>query len=240
MSGLRNGGPKLMVAEHVARADDHGLVLMNQSVPAGLWRSFDDEDGFEVHGPGHVVEVGRGRHHRLMDFGELLLCAAALDADGVAQLLLARWHGRIDSEEAAEIDLTVDLDLQAFEGDSPHRALRDISHRHAGVERRQQMFLRIGEPVRYTKLARFVDVDGEPARHPFSADLEALDLRPAARLTLPGRRDAPVRLACCGVPPDALDQGEQIVDIDAVDDGRFGGLRLGDHDRPPLPEWWHE
>jgi len=27
MSGLRNGGPKLMVAEHVARADDHGLVL---------------------------------------------------------------------------------------------------------------------------------------------------------------------------------------------------------------------
>jgi hypothetical protein len=76
-----------MVAEHVARADDHVLVLMNQSGPAALVRSFDDEDGFEVHEPGHVVEVGRGRHHRIVDFGELLLGAAALDADDVVQLL---------------------------------------------------------------------------------------------------------------------------------------------------------
>ena len=68
-----------------------------------------------------------------------LLGAATLDADGVAQLLVARRHGGIESEEATEIDLTVGLDLQAFEGDPAHRALRHVSHRHAGVERRQQM-----------------------------------------------------------------------------------------------------
>ena len=70
-SGLRNSGPKLLVAEHVARADDHCLLL----------RSLDREGRFEDYGPGHVVR--RGRHHRLVDLGELLLATAALDADGV-------------------------------------------------------------------------------------------------------------------------------------------------------------
>ena len=46
-------------------------------------RSLDDEGWLEGHGPGHVVEVGRGRHHRLVDLGELFLGAAALDADDV-------------------------------------------------------------------------------------------------------------------------------------------------------------
>jgi hypothetical protein len=44
----------------------------------------------------------------------------------------------------------------------------------------------------------------------------------------------PVCLAFWGVPLDAIDQGKQIVDIDAVDDFRFGGLRLGKHDESPL------
>src|SRR5262249_60390059 len=126
----------------------------------------------------------------VVDFGELLLGAAAFDADDVVQLVVARRHGRIDSEEAVEVDFAIGFDLQAFEGDSPHRALRDIPYRHAGVERRQQMFLRIGEPIRSTELAGLVDVDGESARYPFRADLEAIDLRTAARLTLPGRGDA--------------------------------------------------
>jgi hypothetical protein len=96
------------------------------------------------------------------------------------------------------------------------------------------MFLRIGEPVRSAQFARFVDIDREPARHLFSADLEAFDLRTAVGLALPSRGDAPTCLAFCGIPPDAFDQGEQIVDIDAVDDFRFGGLRLGKHDESPL------
>src|SRR5215469_875853 len=99
------------------------------------------------------------------------------------------------------------------------------------------MFLRIGEPVRAAEFARLVDVDREPARHLFSADPEALDLRTAPRLALPGCGDVPVRFALCGVSPDALDQGKQVVDIDAVDDGGFGGLRLGNHDKRPLLAW---
>src|SRR4051812_22000366 len=89
-------------------------------------RSLDKEGRFEGHGPGHVVEIGRGRHHRLVDLGELLLGAAALDPDDVAQVLVARRHGGIDSEEAAEIKLAIGLDLQAFEGDPAHRALRYV------------------------------------------------------------------------------------------------------------------
>src|SRR5271154_7301491 len=100
------------------------------------------------------------------------------------------------------------------------------------------MFLRIGEPVRSSQFARFVDVDREPARHPIAADFEALDLRTASRLALPRRGDAPVCLAFGGVAPDAIDQGKQVVDIDTVDDVRLGGLRLGNHDRPPFVCWW--
>src|SRR3984893_3688317 len=203
-------------------------------------RSLDHEGRFEGHGPGHVVEVGRGRHHRLVDLGELFLGAAAFDADDVAQVLVPRRHGGIDTEEAAEIDFAIGLDLQAFEGDSAHRALRYVPHRHAGVERRQQMLLRIGEPVWSAQFARLVDVDREPTRHLFSADPEALDPRPAPRLALPSRCDPPIGLAFCGVLLDAFDQGKQVVEIDAVDDGRFNGLRLGNHDRPPLLGWWRE
>src|SRR5262245_55381090 len=45
-----------------------------------------------------------------------------------------RRHSRIDSEEAAEIDLAISLDLQAFDSAPAHRALRYVAHRHAGVE----------------------------------------------------------------------------------------------------------
>jgi len=45
--------------------------------------SLDDQSRPEVNWPRHVVEVRRGRHHRLVDLGELLPGAAALDADGV-------------------------------------------------------------------------------------------------------------------------------------------------------------
>src|SRR5258708_32227327 len=72
-------------------------------------RSLDDEGRFEGHGPGHVVKIGRGRHHRLVDLGELFLSAATLDADDVAQVFVPRRHGGIDSEEAAEVDLAIGL-----------------------------------------------------------------------------------------------------------------------------------
>jgi hypothetical protein len=41
-----------------------------------------------------------------------------------AEVFVARRHCGIDSEEAAEIDLTIGFDLKAFEGDSAHRTLR--------------------------------------------------------------------------------------------------------------------
>src|SRR5260221_5169264 len=169
-----------------------------------------------------------------MDFGELLFGAATLYADDVAQVFVARRYGGIDSEESAEVDLTDGLDREAFKGDSAHRALRHVSHHHAGVERCQQVFLWIGEPVRSANFDRFVDIDREPARHPLAADLESLDWRAAPCLALPGRGNAPVCLAFSGVPLDVIDKSKQVVDIDTVDDVGLGGLRLGKHDRSPF------
>src|ERR1700687_3889819 len=74
---------------------------------AHVRRSLDDQGRFESHRPGHVVEIGRSRHYRLVDFCELLPGAIALDANGVAQVLVALRHGRIDPEESAKIDLAV-------------------------------------------------------------------------------------------------------------------------------------
>src|SRR5262249_28532424 len=102
------------------------MIIETAQMSAPARRSLDDEGWFEGYGPGHVVEVGRGRHHRLVDLGELLLGAAAFDADGVAQVLVARRHGGIDPEEAAKVDLAIGLDLQTFEADTVHRALRHI------------------------------------------------------------------------------------------------------------------
>src|SRR5438270_2206067 len=100
------------------------------------------------------------------------------------------------------------------------------------------MFLRIGKTVRSSEFAGFVDVDGEPARHLFSADLITLDLCAAACLALPSRGDVPVRLAFCRCALDAVDQRKQVVDIDAVDDGGFGSLTLCTHDRSPFALAW--
>jgi hypothetical protein len=59
--------------------------------------------------------------------------------------------------------------------------------------------------------------------HLFSSDPEALDLGAAPRLALPGRGGVPVGSGFCGIVLDAFDQGEQVVEIDAVDDGGLGG-----------------
>jgi hypothetical protein len=56
-----------------------------------------------------------------VDLGELFFCAVTLDADGVAEIPVALQHGRIDSKEAAEIELAIGLDRQAFEGRSFRR-----------------------------------------------------------------------------------------------------------------------
>ena len=50
-----------------------------------------------------------------MDLGEFFLGAVALDADGVAQTLVARRHGWIDSEKAAEVDLAAANPAEAHE-----------------------------------------------------------------------------------------------------------------------------
>jgi hypothetical protein len=85
------------------------------------------------------------------------------------------------------------------------------------------MLLRIGETVRSAEFARFVDVDRELARHLLSAYLKTRDFRAAPRLALPCRGDVPFRLAFCRFSFDPLDQRKQVIDIDAVDDGGFGG-----------------
>src|SRR5262249_55675724 len=163
-------------------------------------------------GPRHVVEVGRRRHHRLVDLGELFFGATAFDADDVAQVFVARRHCGIDSEEATEINLTVGFNLQVLEGDSAHCALRHVPNHYAGVERANPVSLRFGKWFRPAYSARSFDVDRERTRPPFSADSKVLDLRTAPRLALPGRGDPPVCFAFCGVPPDAVDQGKQVVD----------------------------
>src|SRR5262249_52505023 len=154
-----------------------------------------------------------------------------LDADRIVECLVARQHGWVDSEEAAEVDVACDLDPQAFEHDTAHRALRHVADNHAGIERSQQIFLRIGEPVRSSKLARLIDIDCKPTRHPFFANREAIDFRAASRLALPRRRDTPFGHAICRVAPDALGQCKQVVDIDAVHDSGFNSLGLSRHDR---------
>jgi hypothetical protein len=57
------------------------------------------------------------------------------------------------------------------------------------------------------------------------ADPEAFHLRTTPRLALP----APVCLTSGGVLPDPIDEGKQVINIDAVDDSRFGSLRFGQH-----------
>ena len=165
-----------------------------------------------------------------MDLCKLLLGAVALDAHLVAQVLIASRHGWIDAEEAPEVDLAFGLDGEALESDIAHRALRHVAHRQAGIERRDQVFLRIGKPVRAAELARLVDVDREAARRLSAADAEALDFGAAARLRLPGRGDTPMSLTFRGIRPDALDQGEQVVEVDAVDDFWCNGVCVAIHD----------
>jgi hypothetical protein len=60
---LRLPQPKTHV--HLA-VPSEPLVCSRLAAPSR--RSFDDR--FEGHGPGHVVEIGRGRHHRHVDLGE--------------------------------------------------------------------------------------------------------------------------------------------------------------------------
>src|SRR5215472_6803965 len=194
---------------------------------------FDDEGRRESHGLGQVVEIGRCRHHHLVNLGKLLLGTVALDPHRVAQAAVASLYGRIDTEESAQVDFAFGLDGEALESDAAHRTLRHIPDHHAGIERRDQVFLRIGILVRAAELARFIDVDREAARHLIAAHAKALDLRTAVRLALPGRDDMPLGLALSGIPLDPLNQGKQVVDIDAVDDIRRNGHCVTIHDKSP-------
>src|SRR5215467_2070394 len=72
------------------------------------------------------------------------------------------------------------------------------------------------------------------ARHLIAAHAEALDFRTAARLALPRRDDMPLGLALRGIPLDPLNQGKQVVDIDAVDGIRRNGHCVTIHDESPF------
>src|SRR4051794_41515497 len=120
-----------------------------------------------------------------MDLGKLFLAAASLDADEVAQVLVPGRYRGVDPQKAAKVDLAFGLDLQLLDGDPAHRALRDVPHGHAGIERREQMFLGIGERIAAAEFGWLVDIDRKAARNRLSANSERFDLRSAVRLPLP-------------------------------------------------------
>lgn len=173
---------------------------------------------------GHVIEIGRGRHPRRMDLGELRRGAVTLEADSVAQALVSRRHVGIDPEEASEVDLTFGLDLEVFEGDPSGRALRYLAPGQAGVERRDQVVLEVGEGVAAAQFIGCVAVEREPARDLCAADREARDVGTAPGLALPGRGDTPGGLALRGVLRDTGEQCREGIDVETVD--HVGGDRL--------------
>src|SRR5262249_12490340 len=143
------------------------------------------------------------------------------------------WDGRIDAEKTAQVDLAFGLNGQAVESNASHGALRHITDRHAGVERRDQILLRVGEAVRPAELGRLVDIDREAARDHIAADADPLDPCPAALLPWPCRGPPPMGFAACRLALDALDQREEVIDIDAVDDFRRNGSCVTVHENAP-------
>src|SRR5262249_43940877 len=169
-----------------------------------------------------------------MDLGELLRGAVTSEADSVTQALVPRRNIGIDPEEASEVDLAFGLDRELCEGDPAEGALRHIAHGHAGIERRDQVFLGVGEGVAAAQFIGFVDVEREPARDLFAAYSEARDVGTAPGLALPGRGDTPGGLALRSV---LLDPGEQClegVDVDAVDYVGIGCHYEGVHAMSPV------
>src|SRR5204863_7588106 len=121
----------------------------------------DNQSWFQSHGVRKVEEIGRGCNHRLMDLGELLLGPVTFYTNGVAQALVARSHSRIYPEETSEIDLAFDLNLKPFESDPSDCALRRIPYCHAGVERCEEVFLRVSKGVAAAQFVWFIDVERE-------------------------------------------------------------------------------
>jgi hypothetical protein len=164
-----------------------------------------------------------------MDFNELLPGSAALDTNGVTQALVTVCHLRVDSKKTPQVDFTLSLDLQGFERDPADGALRHVPHRYAGIQRGDQMLLRIGKPVRATEFAGLIDIDREPARQVLPSDREPLHLGASSSLALPARSCAPGGGGFRDIALDTLDQGEEVVDAKAVNDLSFDGLCIGIH-----------
>ena len=101
-----------------------------------------------------------------MDLSELLLCTAALDTDGVTQALVAVCHFGVEPKKTPQVDFTLGLDLQGFERNPADSALRHVPHRDAGIQRGDQMLLRIGKLVRATKFAglRYIAIEALNSR----------------------------------------------------------------------------
>ena len=135
----------------------------------------------------------------------------------------------IDAQKAAQVDLARGLDLEGFDLDSFQRRQRHIADRHAGVERSNQVLLRVGELIGAAKLVGLVDVEGELPLDVFPRHLESLDMRAALSLSLPAVGHPPAGLAIGRVVPHAVDEGFQVVHVDAVDDTGFVCFRKCSH-----------
>ena len=103
------------------------------------------------------------------------------------------------------------------EFDAFERANGAVSDDHAGVERGEQMFLRIGVLVGAAEFQRFVDLDREIFGDPFAANRAAGHAGVRPRAAPPMRGDLPISLAFGGIAADRCHGAAQSAGVDAVD-----------------------
>src|SRR5262245_34414523 len=158
---------------------------------------------------------GRG-HYGAVDFLELFRCAVAPEVNRVAELFVTCLYGRINAQETAKVDVAVGLDAQFLELDTFVRAEGAIPHNHAGVERGEKVFLRVGILIRAAQLQRLVHFDGEVPGNLFAPNYVTGYTRVGAGSAAPVRGDLPIRLALGGVFGDRVNGAAQGFGVDAV------------------------
>src|SRR5262249_52797103 len=93
-----------------------------------------------LNGAAQVGVVWRRADHRAVDSLELLRRRVALDMHREAELFVARLHGRVETQEPAQINVAFGLDAQFLEFDAFEGTTRAVGDDHAGVERGEQVF----------------------------------------------------------------------------------------------------
>ena len=79
--------------------------------------------------------------------------------DGAADAQVARPDGFVDGEEAAQVEVALELDPHALERNAECRGIGAIGDLLAGAERGQHQFDRIGAFVGAAEAGRLVDGD---------------------------------------------------------------------------------